>query len=198
MNPDEKKKLAKELCRRWGKAFDGPEIQRWAHELDDRPLDDVIAALTKYYDGNRFAPKLPDIVKLLPSSTTTSTSQGEGGFADVMRRTHFHLRNVENDTEVIVRYWRSVWFMYEPGASRRLEAIRDAGADVTEFQRQFENTKRGILQRCVNTLATEAKTEDGKPLTRLEAERMAEFIFASPEMFRMLLSELRGLANVFD
>lgn len=199
MTADEKKQFARELCRRWRGKFDAQELDRWAKAFAEVPFADVLDALTRFKDSSRFVPKIPEIRKLL--SRTIARSQAapadEGSFADVVRRLNPQWREA-GDQEAVLRYWRACWCRYEPGAKSRIEAIRSradgssaAKAALAHAERVYEAGKYGIFIKCAYRLVGENTTFE-------EAKRLAGYVFETPEMFRLVLAELRGLAHVFD
>jgi hypothetical protein len=171
MTADEKRQLDAELCRRWKGKFSRDDLDYWAKELDGFDLAAIIEQLTKWKNTQKWAPKVKEIIAMLPRRVFASAeSAPQESYADSLRRQN---RQYEGrcDAEVILRYHRSLWVTYGNG------------------NRNLDSTRRQLTRECVTSLIRSGMDE-------AEAERHAAFIFEDAGMFRMVLDELRGVTAV--
>lgn len=209
MSPEELKNLDREICRRWPKKFNGEELGRWRQSLVDWSMEEVVAGLNKFKDTSRFVPKIGEIIKLLPQRVGHEQVIHEPSFSDVTRR-HMRIGKERSDAEVIMRYWRSVWWQYKSNADIR-RASMDLAAKVAAerenvpeleirsrkafaqmivlWDAQLKGTLTQSLNGCVCMLVNE-----GMPVT--QARDYADWIEVSPDQFRGFLSDLRSEETV--
>lgn len=201
MTPDDSKQLAAELCKRWKGKLTREDLAYWARELDDHGIPEIVEALTKFRNSSRFVPKVSEIKKLLPRRVDAPTEAvNEGSFADVLRRPSGSRFKGQSDAEVYLRYWRSVWYTYKPGADQRIVAMRQAAEQVNTPEVRarlgvFESQYAGMKEKCRSGCAGNLTMI---PVDRKEAERLADRIFDPPDFFRMVLAEIRQQPSKAD
>jgi hypothetical protein len=195
MSGGESKELAKELCKRWPQKFNADDLELWGRELDGYQLSDVVRALTKYKNENRYVPKIHEIKLLLPALPVVASAakvdatrydHRDDTAADMIRSTHPWLARETSDAAVHLRYWRSIWMTW---GGRWIKQIETMASDAC-----FVPVKARLQER-IDALRTRCQRECANSLWYLmpedRAQRCIAFIFESPEMFRMLLEELR-------
>jgi hypothetical protein len=186
MNADDREKLSIELCRLWPKRFEDAELRDWETRLDRYRLDDVLTALNDYKNSSKFRPQVSEILGRLKGKEATGTAVSTPigmNFVQVLRQQNEQYRG-RSDAEVILRYWRAIWWRYRDDADKRTPMPEQSAEVKARFDQQRDAMETKCRTSCQHSLFHAGKTVD-------EAAQLAAWIFSPPDQFRTLLEELR-------
>lgn len=209
MSPEELKQLDREICNRWPKKFNAADLNYWRNQMCDYVLADVVEALTKFRNTSAFRPKPPEIIKLMPRRPGQDLQAPERPFAEIVRG-QMGISKERSGREVLMRYWRSVWWQYKLNADLRREAMELSvkvsaerqqvpEADVrskpafVEMVETHDRQREGMLQKCLRGCVCSLVNEG---LTPKEAADYADWIETHPDAFKGFLSDLRSMEVV--
>ena len=68
MNPFDISKMADYLTQNWPGKYNDGDVEFWAVELGGRRIDDVLAALVRHKNTDKFTPKVTDIIRIIAAS----------------------------------------------------------------------------------------------------------------------------------
>lgn len=194
MTDSEQPELDRELCRRWPKKFSREDLDCFWAELEPWGLDQVTDALRRFKSSSRFIPKPKEIIALLPrrmDREQKTLAQLEGSFADVLRRQNQHYTG-RGDAEVLLRHYRGLYWREFPQLQTALVDTDNSSPVHAQLEHRISSLRRQIESECLNAICASGA------MTEREARRAVAFIFDTPEMFRMLLDELRQIGSADD
>ncbi len=206
MTNDDQKTLRMELCRRWPKKFNKDDLDYWCEQMRGQNIEEVKTALTKFRNTSAFRPKPPEIFKIMPRRVgQEQQASAERSFADITRE-HLNISKDRSAVEVLMRYWRGVWWQYKTNSDNR-RASMDLAAKVSAERESvpeseirsrkafssmiemWEAQAKGALDKCLSGCVAMLANE-GLPIN--QARDYADWIEVTPDQFRGFLSDLRS------
>ena len=126
MLPSEREKIMVEMCLMWPSKYADAELEDFCNRVMRFTQADVLRALNEHKNTQKFAPKISEILgKLKGREVEAKTGEARtDSLPQALRRSNPHWQHLRDDREVLMRYWRSVWFRYAIEAEKRSTLLK--------------------------------------------------------------------------